>query len=94
MRLPRILVLFAAIVSVSPPVVAQTPAGADTKAIENLISDYAKSISLADTALAEPSGRTATRRRSSIRSAMNEVGQPSGRTFTKLSWLVCSPCAT
>jgi ketosteroid isomerase-like protein len=45
-------VLFAAIVSVSAPAICQTPAGSDTQAIERLISDYAKSVSLADTALA------------------------------------------
>ena len=53
MRFTRIVVLFAAIVSVSAPVISQAPAGSDTQAIERLISDYAKSVSLADTALAE-----------------------------------------
>ena len=53
MRFTRIFVSVAAIVSVSAPVISQTPAVADTHAIERLISDYAKSVSLADTALAE-----------------------------------------
>jgi ketosteroid isomerase-like protein len=53
MRFTRIVVLFAAIVSVAAPVISQTRADSDTQAIERLISDYAKSVSLADTALAE-----------------------------------------
>ena len=53
MRFARIFVLFAAIVSVAAPAISQTPAGSATQAIELLISDYAKSVSLADTALAE-----------------------------------------
>lgn len=53
MRFARIFVLFAAIVSVWAPAGSQTPAGSATQAIERLISDYAKSVSLADTALAE-----------------------------------------
>ena len=53
MRFTRIFVLCAAIVSVAAPVVSQTPGESDTQAIERLISDYAKSVSLADTALAE-----------------------------------------
>lgn len=53
MRFARIFVLFAAIVSVSAPAISQTPAGSAAQAIERLISDYARSVSLADTALAE-----------------------------------------
>ena len=53
MRFTRLVVLFAAIVAVAAPVISQTPADSDTQAIERLISDYAKSVSLADTALAE-----------------------------------------
>ena len=53
MRFARIFVLLAAIVSVSAPAISQTPAGSATQAIERLISDYATSVSLADTALAE-----------------------------------------
>jgi ketosteroid isomerase-like protein len=53
MRFTRIVVLFAAIVSVAAPVISQTPADSDTQAIERLIADYARSVSLADTALAE-----------------------------------------
>ena len=53
MKFTRIFVLFAAIVSVAAPVISQTTADPDTQAIERLISDYARSVSLADTTLAE-----------------------------------------
>jgi len=53
MRFGRMFVLFAAMVSVAAPAISQTPADSDTQVIEGLISDYAKSVSLADTALAE-----------------------------------------
>ena len=49
----RILVLFAAIVSVAAPVSSQTAADSDTRAIERLISDYAESVSRADATLAK-----------------------------------------
>ena len=53
MRFARLSVPFLAAVLVAAPVIAQIPNGADIPAIERLISGYARSVSMADTVLAE-----------------------------------------